>query len=249
MSPTMRVWNFATVLATIVVIALGWFLGAAPRLAEAAIFESERQAVQAQNDLTRIVNAQLESDFQNLDTLRRELALLRAQFPTQAAYDDALEELLTGLLAQGLTLQNISFAEPLPSVATVVGEGEADPTEVVVPEGELPRGSLLAVLVSVTVQGPLLPTLTYIDSIQRSTRFGLVSSVSYRTGGADGNAETTFTLNIYVISGEDLVDVPPVDAEPEPAPEGPAPTETPEPGATDPAATPAPGEPTPVPTP
>lgn len=249
MSPTMRVWNFATVLATIVVIALGWFLGAAPRLAEAAIFESERQAVQAQNDLTRIANAQLEADFQNLETLRRDLALLRAQFPTQAAYDDALEELLTGLLTQGLTLQNISFSEPLPSLPTVVGEGEVDPTEPPVLEGNLPRGSLLAVTVSVTVQGPLFSTLSFIDSIQKSTRFGLVPSVSYRAGVADGNAETTITLNIYVISGEDLVDVPPVEAEPEPAPEEPAPTETPEPGATDPAATPAPGEPTPVPTP
>jgi len=52
-SASTRVWSFATVLLIIVVVALGWFLGISPKLAEAARFDSDRLAVQAQNEVTR----------------------------------------------------------------------------------------------------------------------------------------------------------------------------------------------------
>lgn len=245
MSASMRIWNFATVLAVIVTIALGWFLGAAPKLAEASISDTERLAVLAQNDLTRTSIAQLEADFQGLAKLRDELAALREQFPSQVEYDDAVEELLTTLLAQGLTLSSLSFAEPTPSAATVVGPEEVAPEVAPLPGEPLSRGSLLAVSVSVTVQGPLSSALSYIDALQRSTRFGLVSSLSHTGGGTGGNPETTFTLTIYVISGEDLVDVEPTDPI-EPTPE---PSAEPTPESTDPAATEPESSPSPVPTP
>jgi len=59
-SASTRVWSFATVLLIIVVVALGWFLGISPKLAEAARFDSDRLAVQAQNEVTRAAIAQLE---------------------------------------------------------------------------------------------------------------------------------------------------------------------------------------------
>ncbi len=242
-SASMRVWSFATVLLIIVVVALGWFLGISPKLAEAARFESERLAVQGQNELTRAVIAQLEADFANIEELREELALLRAEFPTQAEYDDAVEEFITAILGTGLTLQNLQINEPSPTTAAVLGPDEQVPEPEIDGDGILPTGSLLLVNTSITVFGSLDATLAFINQIQRSPRFGIVPTWTFNAAGGEGG-ETTITLNIYVISGEDLVDVSTSDPEPAPAPES-----TPDPAATDPSTTPTPGAPTPVPTP
>lgn len=243
-SASMRVWSFATVILIIAVVALGWFLGVAPKLGEAARFDAERLTVQAQNELTRAVIAELEADFERIDELRAELALLRAEFPTQAEYDDAVEEFITSILAEDLVLQNLQINEPSPSSPAVLGPDEQAPEPELDGEGLLPAGSLLLVSVSITVFGPLDATLAFVDALQQSPRFGVVPSINYSTEGDEGS-QTTITLNIYVISGDDLENVaPPVEPEPEPSA-----TPTPTPGATDPSATPAPGEPTPTPTP
>ena len=126
-SASTRIWSFATVLLIIVVVALGWFLGIAPKLAEAARFDSDRLAVQAQNEVTRAAIAQLEADFERIDELRSELALLRAEFPTQAEYDDAVQEFITSLLAEDLVLQNLQINEPSPTSAAVLGPDEVAP--------------------------------------------------------------------------------------------------------------------------
>lgn len=244
-SAATRIWTFATVLIMILVVALGWFLGISPKLAEAARYDSERLAVQGQNELARATIAQLQADFEQIDDLKEQLSVLRDQFPTQAAYDDAVEQFVTGVLAQGLILQNLAINEPSPSTAEVLDPDAPSPEPEIDGDGVLPSGSLLLVSVSVTVQGSLSSTLAFVDALQTSERFGVVPTFTYSAEGGGGIGETTITLNIYVISGEDLVDVEPV----EPAPTEPEPTATPTPAATDPAATPSPEAPTPSPTP
>lgn len=244
-SASMRVWSFATVIVIIVVVALGWFLGISPKLAEAAQYDTDRLAVQGQNEVARAVIAQLEADFERVDELREELEKLRSEFPTQAEYDSAVEEFITTIVAEGVALQNLQINEPSPTSAAVLGAGESAPAPEVDGEGLLPVGSLLLVSVSITVFGPLDATLSFIDELQQSPRFGIVPTWTFAAGGGGGTGETTITLNIYVVSGEDLVDVEPI-APAEPAPE-PSPEPTPE--ATDPAATDPEASPSPVPTP
>jgi len=237
-----RIWTFATVIIMIAVVALGWFLGISPKLADAARFEAERQSVQAQNDLARAVIAQLQADFENLDELLLELADLREEFPTDAQYDVAVEELLTSLLTVGLGLQNIAINEPAPTTAVVLEEDAPPPVTEVDGDGILPAGSLLRVPVGVTVTGPLSSILAYIDALQKSPRFSIVTQGDYTV--LDGETGSiTFSLIMYVVSGDDLIAVLP---EAEPAPE---PTATPDPGATEPAPESTEPAPTPTPTP
>lgn len=239
-SASMRLWSFATVIVMIIVVALGWFLGISPKLAEAARVDSERAAVQGQNEIARALIAQLEDDSERVDELKDELAVLRAAFPTQVEYDRAIEEFITSLLAQGLTLQNLSITEPTPSSAQVLTADEVAPEPPATGADVLPSGSLLLVSTTVTVEGSLSATLAFIDALQRSPRFAVIPTVTFSAEGVEGLGGATITVNIYVISGQDLVDVGPDAGEPEVAPE---PTPTPEP--TDPAATPTPGAPTP----
>jgi len=204
-----RIWTFATVFVIIIVIALGWFVGISPKLADAARFDADRQAVVIQND---------------------------------AAYDNAIEEMLNGMLASGLTLQNVAINESALTTAAVLVEGAAAPAPEVDGEGLLPVGSLLRVSVSVTVGGTLPAILGYIDALQQSPRFAIISTGDYEAAaGADG--EMTFSIVMHVVSGEDLLAVEP-EAEPEPEP-----TETPTPEATDPATTDPSATPSPTPSP
>lgn len=231
-----RIWTFATVLIMIAVVALGWFLGISPRLADAARFEAERRSVEAQNDVTRAVIAQLQADFENLDELLIELEGLREEFPTAAQYDDAVEELLTRLLSAGLGLQNIAINEPAPTTPLVIDPDAEVPPPEIDGEGILPAGSLLGVPVTVTVTGPLSSILEYIDALQKSPRFSIVTRGDYAV--IDGDSGTiSFSMVMYVVSGDDLVNSSP---EPEPEPE-PEPTPTPVPTDS--------GSPTPTPTP
>jgi hypothetical protein len=237
-----RIWTFATVIMIVIVLALGWFLGISPKLADAARFDAERSSVQAQNDLARVTLAQLQADFERLDELLLELESLRAEFPTDAAYDDAVQELLTELLSADLTLQNVAINEPAPTTADVLEDGAAPPPSEADGEGVLPTGSLLRVSVSVTVIGPLSAILSYIETLQESPRFAIVSTGDF-SRDVDGGGEMTFSMIMYAVSGEDLLAVPPA-PEPEPEPE---PTESPTPEATDPAATDPTATPTPSP--
>jgi hypothetical protein len=241
----MRVWSFATVIVVIIAVALGWFLGISPKLAEAAQYDSERLAVQGQNEVARAVIAQLEADFERIDELRDELAQLRSEFPTQAEYDDAVEEFITTIVAEGVVLQNLQINEPSPGTAAVLGPDESAPEPEIDGDGVLPVGSLLLVSTSITIFGSLDATLSFIDQLQQSPRFGIVPTWTFALAGGGGTGETTITLNIYVVSGEDLVEVEPADPV-EPAPE---PSAEPTPESTDPAATEPESSPSPVPTP
>lgn len=235
-----RIWSFATAIIIIIVIALGWFLGISPKLADAARFNTDRQSVVAQNELARATLAQLQADFEQIDTLLLELEELRAEFPTDAAYDDAVEELLTTMLSAGLSLENVALTEPAPTSAGVLENGDEPPAPEVDGDGVLPAGSLLRISVSVTVSGELPRILSYIQNLQESARFAIVSTGNYGQRAA-GVGEMTFSMIIYAVSGEDLLAVQP---EPEPEPE---PSESPTPEATDPAGTEPSAEPTPSP--
>ena len=242
---TSRIWTLATVFVMILVVALGWFLGISPKLADAARFDAERVSVEAQNNVARATIAQLEADFENIDELREQIEELRQEFPTDAAYDTAVEELLTSLLAAGLTLQNVGINEPAPTTAATLAEGEAPPAPEIDGDGVLPTGSLLRISVSVTVSGPLASTLAFIEALQTSPRFSIVARGDFSEGAGENGARTTFDLILYAVSGDELPAVDPTEPEPEPEETAaPAPSGSPEPGTVDPSATPTP-QPTP----
>lgn len=232
-----RIWTFATAFVMILVVALGWFLGVSPKLADAARFDAERAAVVAQNDVARATIAALQEDFEQIDELRDDLSELRAQFPTGAGYDTAIEELLAALLARELTIQNIAITEPAPTSPTTLEEGAEPPAPEVDGDGLLPAGSLLRITVSVTVNGPLTSVLSFIDALQRSPRFSIIATGSFGEGGGESGGATTFSMIMYAVTGDALPDVEPAPTEPAPAPEA---TDEPSTEPTDPSESPTP---------
>ena len=184
-----RVWTFATVIIVIVIVALGWFLGVAPRLAEATRAETDRALVAAQNQATSIALEQLRQDAARLPQLESELLALQVEFPETPAYDAVSEELVLGLLDEGLALESLSFNEPTP----------VDPLVVADEFGQVPEGNLLKVDASLSVLGGLTETLDFVDRLQSSERLTLVTSFVF--ADEEDETRTNLVLTVFVISG------------------------------------------------
>ncbi len=200
-SASTRIWTFATVIVIIMVAALGWFLGAAPKLAEAQRYDTEREAVQAQNELSRTTLAQIEADFERLAEFEQELAELQAEFPELPEYADAVETFLRELVGEGLTLESLVVDEPV----------AADPTLVPDQFGQVPPGTLLQFEAVATVLGELPPTLAYIDALQNSGRFTIVPDFIFSEGSEPDARSTSITITLYMIAGDPAPGVLPLD--------------------------------------
>lgn len=214
-SQAMRVWTLGTVIVMIVIIALGWFLGIAPKLAEAAVANSERVAVEAQNTLIEVAIQELEQTQSRLTELRQELDDLADGFPPSAEYANAIQQYLASLASTGVVLDNLAIQEP-----TI-----AD-SELLIEEGQqVPTGTLLAIPVQLSVFGDLAAVLSYADALQQSSRFVVISSMTY-TGSVEVESRAlSISMTMYVITGEPRTVSAPAPA-PEPEPE---PTETADP--------------------
>ena len=233
-----RIWTFAAVIIVIIVVALGWFLGAAPKLAEAARFDEERRSTEAQNDATRVVIAQLEEDFSQIETLRAELDELRGQFPSMPEYYDLIEEILGAIAARALRIESIVVADPVPdSPDTIVDEN-----------GQVAAGTLMRIPVSINVGGDFLEALQLIEELQLSDRFGIVLSADYVEGRSAERATVIQLVLLVLTDAPVALDTPPTEGEPQPEPSpSEEPSESPTPEATDPAATDPSATPTPSP--
>lgn len=188
-STATRIWTFATAIAVIVIVALGWFLGVSPRLAAAAQAETDRQAVEAQNVALRATTDALADDFAAIDDLRDQLDEVRAQFPSYAEYADFSEVFLAAVINSGAILDSAQVSFALPSSVDVV------PDEF----GQVPAGTLLQVPVSITVNGEFPLALQFIDALQRSGRFTFVNVASY-TEGTTEQRNTVVSVVYYVVS-------------------------------------------------
>ncbi|UYN83285.1 MAG: hypothetical protein KIT89_11375 [Microcella sp.] len=185
-----RIWTFATVIVVIVVIALGWFLGVSPKLAEAARLDAERAAIELQNEATRVVNAQLEQDFRSINSLRTQIDELRDRFPSAVEYDNAIEELLAGIVGESLSLQSVVLAAPV-----------ADSPDAIVDEnGQVAAGTLVRVPITITVKGDFNRALGLINRMQLSERFGIVVTADYVDGRDEEERTTVINLVIFVVT-------------------------------------------------
>lgn len=190
-SAATRVWTFATAFAIVIVVALGWFLGIAPKLAEMTRFESERVTVELQNNLNRIALAQIQDDFARINEFRAQLDAVAAEFPEMPEYDEIAETLFAEMLSAGLVLENLTISEPEP----------ASPEAVVDEFGQLPRGTLVEISIVMTVYGDVLSALEFIDAVQRSERLSLVTGFVHVEGRYPVERRTSISLSMFVVTG------------------------------------------------
>src|SRR5690606_22632990 len=76
-----RLWTVGAVALIAAILALGWFLGIAPLLAQKAAADAERANVEAQTALQQAQLQIMKTDFENLDEILADLEPLTTSIP------------------------------------------------------------------------------------------------------------------------------------------------------------------------
>jgi Tfp pilus assembly protein PilO len=170
------------------VLALGWFLGISPKLAEATASDSERQLVDTQNASYEAQLVQLASDFDRKAELQAELDKLAVAIPADNGLEDLLDILNGAAGATGVVIDSFTAGEAAPPVL-------AD-------DGSVDANAPLLIPITVAVSGPFDGIVAFGELVQTAPRLTIVSALT-ATRGTDKDTGT-LTGAVYVIPTEPL---------------------------------------------
>lgn len=174
---TLRLWVIGAVLASVVIIALGWFLGVSPRLAEVASAEAERQSVETINvgyEATLIELQQLSAE---LPALSAELDALRLSIPADPALSPLLGELNALAESSGVFLDQVVASPPA-----------------LFPEENLEGSGVIGLVVlpvTIEASGPGTALDSFVEQVQFGERLILVTSIDLTEDPVSGSVILT----------------------------------------------------------
>lgn len=173
-----RVISLAFGLLALGVLALGWMLGVAPKLAEASRADTERAGVEAQNAVHEVRLAELAAQYERIDELRAEVEELAVFLPDEHLLEDFLDRLNSAAATTEVVLREVTMGEPQP--AEEAGEGPA----------------LIAIPVTVAVIGPLPAGLAFTELAQSADRVFVVNGLAFDSS----RGETVLTGMLFVVA-------------------------------------------------
>jgi len=211
------------------VLALGWFIGISPKLAEADAADASRLLVETQNASYEAAIVDLAAKYENIDDLRAELEKLEEYIPGTPDLEDYIDALSAAAGLNAVTITSITISEPLPAVAPEEGAAPVDPAASTPTGAPVAGEALFSIPITVVVEGPMPQVIGFLGEAQKQTRLFFVASATL----VDDGTKTTGTLlgSVYVIADPANLDAP-EDQTPEPtetAEPTPEPTETPAP--------------------
>jgi Tfp pilus assembly protein PilO len=191
---TTRLWVLGGAVIAIALVAMGWFVGIAPKLADMARADASRQQAIELNEQNEIVLAELKEQFENLDELTTELEALQLAVPFTVDVPDFLRQLNSSAAATGVSISEITIdearaygapppvepaaqpaegddveagaaAEPIPAAAPIAPPSVTDP--------RVSAANFVAVPVSVTVAGTYSAVQSFISAAQHGDRLFL----------------------------------------------------------------------------
>ena len=209
-----RIWIMVSALLSIGILALGWFIGIAPKLNEMSAANDQRETVEAQNQLHELRLATLKADFERIDELREELAAIHVQLPPGddlSTFVGLLDQLET---ASGATITQISVADAMPYIAA---------PQAIKTSERVTRTNFIVIPVTMAIKGTRAQVLNFVSTLQfgEEQRLYLVQNFTLAQEGTQ-ETESGYTGNLqgYVYV---LVDP----SAPPPAPTPPEPTQAP----------------------
>jgi len=179
-----RLVSLVLVIVTIAVAAIGWFLGIAPLLSQAATARDEQVSVDAQNAQYAAIVAQLAADFERIDEIEAEFDELQRAVPASAATEAALAEIAAAAAATGVVVDAVTFSGSTPFTPVAADGSTVQPT------AELSSdllARLFSVPITVSANGSYAALVDFVDRLQLGERLILVTVVSY-SGTGDATA-------------------------------------------------------------
>lgn len=187
-----RVISIALGLLTVGLLALGWLVGIAPKLAEAARADGERALVEAQNAALGATLAQLADKYENIDDLRDEIAELQRFIPEGHLVEAWVDRIDAHATSLGLVVDVITVGEPI----------EVVPSDVVATDSPATGPVLIGIEVSVQVIGGVTELVALADAAQHAERVFVVTGLTFENENATGLISGT----LYVIAEPTLLE-------------------------------------------
>ena len=208
---TTRWWTAGAILVMAVIVASGWFLGIAPKLAEVQAADDERVGVETLNATYEQTLIKLEKLDEDLPALTQQLDELEAALPPDAQVSTLLGQLNALAAESGVELTSITAGvpekfgaaaeaaallapAPTPGPTPEPQEGAADaaaPAPVApeaAPVPPAPEG-FVSVPISVEFTGNPGGLLAFIQKVQYGTRLFLVEALDITYDGGGGKVK------------------------------------------------------------
>ncbi|WP_295127487.1 type 4a pilus biogenesis protein PilO [uncultured Leifsonia sp.] len=224
-----RLWIIGSVLAMVVVAALGWVLGIQPQLDQSAAADAQTLQVEGTNTASRLALNKLKKDSESLDDLKSQLAAVQTSIPAEAQTPAFMDEITALAAANGLTVtasqitDGAGFVPPVnpaaPAPAAASGTGStatptpsptATPTPTPKPTavpGMPPAASPLVtkddftvIPVSVTVRGAYSNILAFVEAAQKGQRLFLVNGIDVGPAANGPGFDGKVSGFIYVLT-------------------------------------------------
>lgn len=184
-----KMWVSATVLAAVVIFAVGYFLALSPQKSHAASLRAQASQQQQQNDSLKGQIATLRKQEAQVPSEQAEIAKIKGMIPDTPALPGYVRFLNSAASASHVELLSISPVAPA-AVKAVAPTATASPSA---SSGSGTTGAattsaagqnLSAIRLTLTVNGDYFALQQFLAQLEKSTRTTIVSSVAMAPGAA-----------------------------------------------------------------
>ncbi len=172
-------------LLAVVILFGGWLLGVQPQIDRIDHANAQTKSVAQLNDSQQASNDALAADNENLGQYKSDLAAKQTEIPPTRGQQELINQLDAAATASGVTVRSLSFDDAQAYVA---------PGGVEVPATT--SGTLIAVPIALTADGPRASLEDFMARLQGSSRIVTIAESSYK-GGDDSSIDlkgTTWVL-------------------------------------------------------
>jgi len=203
-----RLVSIAMGLLAVGVLALGWFLGISPILAQAAAADAQRTSVELQNAQLAADLVSLKADFETIDDARAELEVLGKAVPAHAATAELSAQISGAASSAGAAVTSLTFNNP--SLYTPEAADAATSTTGTL-AGTAPSGALLTRLYTMTISGTVLgntdQVTQFLAALQGLPRLVVVTDVRI-SGPAEARTMDFSAAALILAEASTAADVP-----------------------------------------
>lgn len=215
-----RIWMIGSVLVMAVLVLAGWFLGVQPQLAAAQLASQDRAGVETINAAHAATLAKLKKDFEDIGTLKNELAPLTASVPNNPEAPAFVKQVDALVGQTGVKLEGITWAEaqlytppaPVdpPADAAATDAATATPTPAPAPAAPVAVAPVTNALITasnfaslsmqITVSGGYDNVMNFVSGLQSGERLFMATGLT-TTAGAEGSTDVSATISglVYVL--------------------------------------------------
>lgn len=189
MNPKMKQWVAIAALASVALLAGGWFLLVSPKRADAATLRAQAASQQQANQALKTQISVLKAQAKDLPKQQATLAAVAAKIPSNSAMPTLIRALNAAATDTGVELISMAPTAPSPVAAGPAAAGTAAPAGgstaarvAARPASSAAVGSLQQIGVSLNVVGSYFQVAEYLDRLESLSRAFRVSALTLSPG-------------------------------------------------------------------